>query len=102
MGTDPKEEKIDRLFAAARGAQPYRKEVEYGFETRLMSNIRTKGERRLPFLGWAWRLIPAFVSVVIVLGIWTYESRFSHMTDLTAIAAVGGEESTMVAFLAGE
>ena len=102
METDPKEEKIDRLFAAARAAQPYKKEIEYGFETRLMANIRCGSERQAPFLFWAWRLIPAFVSIVLFLGGWTYESRYSHMTDLTALTAVGGEESTMVAFLAGE
>jgi hypothetical protein len=105
MGTDPNEEKIERLFAAARKAEPYEKEIElidYGFETRLMAKIRNQVGRQTPFFLWAWRLIPVFVSIVIFLGIWAYESRYSHMTDLSAITGIGNEENTMVAFLTGE
>ena len=82
METDSNDEKIDRLFAAARKAEPYKTEIEYGFETRLMAKIRANRERQMPFLLWAWRLIPVFVSIVIFLGIWTYSSRYSSMTDL--------------------
>jgi hypothetical protein len=102
METDPNEEKIERLFAAARQAEPYKAAIEYGFETRLMAKIRSERERQMPFFLWAWRLIPVFVSIVIFLGIWTYESRYSHMTDLSAITGIGNEETTMVAFLTGE
>ncbi len=102
METDPNEEKIDRLFAAARQAEPYKAAIEYGFETRLMAKIRSERERRMPFFLWAWRLIPVFASIVIFLGIWTYSSRYGHMTDLSAITGIGNEESTMVAFLTGE
>ncbi len=102
METDPNEEKIDRLFAAARRAEPYKKELEYGFESRLMAKIRAERERQTPFLLWAWRLIPVFASIVIFLGIWIYEARYSHMTDLSAITGIGNEEATMVAFLTGQ
>lgn len=105
MGTDPNEDKLERLFAAARKAKPYKKEselMEYAFETRLMAKLRDRGERQTPFLLWAWRLIPAFVSIVILLGLWTYEIRYGHMTDLSAITDIGNEETTMVAFLTGE
>ena len=105
METDPNEEKIDRLFTAARKAEPYEKEIElieYGFETRLMAKIRAERERQMPFFLWAWRLVPAFVSIVIFLGIWIYSSRYSHMTDLSAIIGIGNEETTMVTFLTGE
>ena len=102
MGTDRNEEKLERLFAAARKAEPYKKEIEYGFETRLMAKIRAQGERQTPFLLWAWRLIPVFASIVIFLGIWTYSSRYNSMTDLGAISMVGNEETTLLAFLTGE
>jgi hypothetical protein len=105
MGTDTNGDKLDGLFAAARKAEPYEKEIEsieYGFETRLMAKIRAERERQIPFFLWAWRLIPAFVSIVIFLGIWAYESRYGHMTDLSAITGIGNEETTMVAFLTGE
>ena len=102
METDPNDEKLDRLFAAARKAEPYKTDMEYGFETRLMAKIRANRERQTPFLLWAWRLIPVFVSLVIFMGIWIYASRYSHMTDLSAITGIGNEETTMVAFLTGE
>lgn len=102
METDSNNEKLDRLIAAARKAAPYRTEMEYGFETRLMENIRAKRERQAPFLIWEWRLIPVFVSIVIFLGIWVYSSRYSSMPDLSAITGLGSEETTLVAFLTGE
>jgi hypothetical protein len=102
METDPNEDRLDALFAAARKAESYKKEIEYGFETRLMTKIRAEREHQMPFFSWAWRLIPAFVSIVIFLGIWIYSSRYSNMTDLSAIADIGNEETTMVAFLTGE
>jgi hypothetical protein len=102
MEDNPNDEKLDRLFAAARKAEPYKKEIEYGFETRLMAKIRAQGERQTPFLLWAWRLIPVFASIVIFLGIWTYSSRYNSMTDLGAISMVGNEETTLLAFLTGE
>jgi hypothetical protein len=102
METDSNDEKLERLFAAARKAEPYKKEMEYGFETRLMEKIRAERERQMPFLLWAWRLIPVFVSIVIFLGIWIYESKYSHMADLSAITRIGNEEATLVAFLTGE
>jgi hypothetical protein len=102
MGTDTNEDKLDGLFVAARKAEPYKKEIEYGFEARLMAKIRAKRERQMPFSLWAWRLIPVFASIVIFLGIWTYSSRYSHMIDLSAITGIGNEETTMVAFLTGE
>ena len=102
MEDNPNDEKLDRLFAAAHKAEPYKKEIEYGFETRLMAKIRAQGERQTPFLLWAWRLIPVFASIVIFLGIWTYSSRYNSMTDLGAISMVGNEETTLLAFLTGE
>jgi hypothetical protein len=102
MGTDPNEDKLDGLFAAARKAEPYKKEIEYGFETRLMAKIQAKRERQMPFFFWAWRLIPVFASIVIFLGIWIYSSRYSHMIDLSEITSISNEETTVVAFLTGE
>jgi hypothetical protein len=102
MVTDPNEKKIDRLFAAARRAELYEEDIEQGFETRLMARINGERDRLRPLLVWAWRLIPVFISIVVFLGIWTYESRYSHMTDLSAMTALGNEETTTVAFLSGE
>jgi hypothetical protein len=102
MKTDPNDEKIDRLFAAARKAKACKTDIEYGFETRLMARIRAIRERQMPFPLWAWRLIPVFVSIVIFLGISIYSSRYSRTADLSAITGIDNEETTLVAFLTGE
>ena len=102
METDSNDEKLDRLFASARKAKLYKTDMEYGFETRIVARIRAERERQRLFLLWVWRLIPVFVSIVIFLGIWIYSSRYSHMTDLSAIIGIGNEETTMVTFLTGE
>ena len=102
METDPKDSKLDRLFTAARKAELYEANREYGFETRVMEKIRAQRERQAPFPLFAWRLIPVFVSIVLLLGIWIYTSRSQHMTDLSAVADIGNEESMLVAYLTGE
>jgi hypothetical protein len=102
MKTDPSDEKIDRLFAAARKAEPCKTDIEYGFETRLMAKIQAERERQMYFPLWAWRLIPVFVSIVIFLGISIYSSRYIHTADLSAITGIGNEEAILVASLTGE
>ena len=102
METDSNDDKLDRLFATVRKAKLYKTDMEYGFETRVMAKILAKRECQMPFLLWAWRLIPVFVSIVILLGIWIYESRYSSMIDLSTITGLGSEETTLVTFLTGE
>lgn len=102
MEDDPRDEKLDRLFAAARRAEPYCANREYGFESRVMAKIRAKREEETPFLTWSWRLIPVFVSLVVLIGIWIYAAGPSYAIDLSAISGTGSEETTLIAFLAGE
>jgi len=52
MRNDLNDEKLDRLFAAARKAVHYREGIEYGFENRVMARIRAEGERQSSFLLW--------------------------------------------------
>ncbi len=103
MIDDPKEdEKLDRLFAEARKAELYDPKIEYGFETRVMARVRMEREGRMPLLLWAWRLVPVFLSVVILLGIWTYVSTPDQRIDLSAVAGIGNEETMLTAYLTGE
>ncbi len=102
MENDRNGDALDRLFAAARKAEPYRSGAEYGFETRVMARIRSQREGQMPFLLWSWRLIPFFVSVVLFLGIWTYTSESYPLVDISALTGIGNEETTLVAFLTGE
>ena len=96
------DDNLERLFAAARRTSPYKLEMEYGFETRVMAKIRAKYEGRMAYSLWAWRLIPVFISLVILVGIWTYTAESPPMIDLNAIARIGNEEAMLTVFLTGE
>jgi hypothetical protein len=102
MENNGDDDRIDRLFEAARKVQPYNKKIEYGFETRLMAKIKAQHEKRKAFFSWAWRLMPAFVSAVLLLGIWTYMVEHKQLVDLSSIAGMNNEETMLVASLTGE
>ena len=102
--TDPNNNnsKIDSLFAAARRAEHYDPTREYGFETRVMSRIRAERETKMPFILWAWRLTPFFVSIVILLGIWISAFESSKAIDLSAADGIRNEEIMIATSLSGE
>ena len=99
---DRDDDRMERLFAAARKSQPYNTHLEYGFETRVMAKIMEQSAGQKPFFSWAWRLIPALVVVVMMLGAWTYISEQSQLIGLSSIAGINNEETMLVASLTGE
>ena len=102
MENDRDDDRMERLFAAARKSQPYNTHLEYGFETRIMAQIRELSSGPKPFFSWAWRLIPALVVVVMMLGAWTYISEQRQLIGLSSIAGINNEETMLVASLTGE
>ena len=70
---DKGDTRLDRLFAAARGAAPDTARVEEGFEDRTMARIRDarRGAEGVAVGAWAWRLAPLFAGIVITMGVWT-------------------------------
>ncbi|MBA4387173.1 MAG: hypothetical protein C0404_04270 [Verrucomicrobia bacterium] len=62
-------DRLDRLLVAVRAARMDTSRVELGFEARLLSRIRAQREETALWGAWAWRLIPAFAALVIVLGL---------------------------------
>ena len=102
MENDRNDDRIERLFAAARKSQPYNANLEYGFETRVLAKIRERRDGRKPFFSWAWRFIPALVVVVMMLGAWTYISEQRQLIGLSSIAGINNEETMLVASLTGE
>jgi hypothetical protein len=94
------DERLDKLFAAARGAKPDTARTEYGFETRLLSRLRAQREQSLPWYAFAWKLVPAFAAIVVALGVWTYAG--SNITDLQSAIAGDHEENALAAYLTGE
>jgi hypothetical protein len=102
MKADSEDNDLDKLFAAARKAELYKTEHEFGFETRVLARIRADRAGNRLFLFWAWRLMPFFVSVAICLAIWLSFFEPSHSSDLIAAAGSGYEDAVVVAYLAGE
>jgi len=102
MKADPKDNNIDRLFSVARKAELYKKEREFGFETRVLARIQANRTENRPFLFWAWRLMPFFAVVAICLIIWISFLEPSHASDLIAGAGSGYEDAMVVSYLAGE
>jgi len=93
---------LERLFAAARKSQPHDANLEYGFETRVMAKITAQRGGQKPFYSWAWRLIPALVVAVMMMGAWTYIIEHKQFIDFSSIAGINNEETMLVASLTGE
>jgi len=92
------DDKLNRLFAAARQSKPDTARVEFGFETRLAARLRAERGRPALWAAWTWRLMPAFAAVVLALGVWNYAALVE--TDLPALA--GDPNQELVAYYAGE
>ena len=94
------DERLNKLFAAARGIKPDTSRVEYGFETRLLAQLREQCKQSLPWYAFAWKLVPAFAAIVVALGVWTYAG--SNINDLQSAIAGDHEENALAAYLTGE
>jgi hypothetical protein len=64
---------LDPLFALARAHHPDTARAEYAFETRLLARLSRRPESARVG-GLAWRLLPFFALVVLVLGICQVET----------------------------
>ena len=91
------DDKLNRLFTAARQFPPDTARVEYGFETRLLARLRVERARPVLWAAWTWRLMPAFAAVVLALGVWDYTAPVAEETDVT-----GSSEQELVAYYTGE
>jgi hypothetical protein len=95
------DERLDKLFQAARRAKPDTSRAEYGFETRLLAALRSKQGKPLPWFAFAWKLMPVFAAVVLALGVWTIMETGSGSSDLQS-AITGDQQDTTLVSLTGE
>ena len=95
------DEKLDRLFQAARLAVLDTTKIEFGFETRLMAQVHQERERVLPWGVWSWRLLPVLASLVLVLGAWAWLVPLPVEADLAQLAPTSETEQTLVAHWTG-
>lgn len=79
---DDAERRLDSLFAAARAVRPDISAAEEFFETRMMARIRETRESLRPWFSWVWRLTPAFMSLVLVLAVYTMFMDESKSPDI--------------------
>jgi hypothetical protein len=93
------DEKLDKLFAAARGVKPETTRAEYGFETRLTARLRAEHQTAAPWYAFAWKLVPTFAAVVVALGVWTFIN--SNAGDLQNVITGDRDETTLAAFFTG-
>ena len=99
---DTSDDRLKQLFARARGAEQELALREEGFEGRLMARLREEQIEGTPWYLWAWRSVPLFSVVILLLstlcGIQTSETGSSLFQALTS----GYEESTLVSYYTGE
>ncbi len=96
---DRRDEELDRLFGLARQDPPDLSGVEPGFESRVMERIR---EAREPWHAWAWRLVPAFLALTVLLVGWTLFFSPAASEDPGAMLASGSQEIALIDYLTGE
>lgn len=61
------DEKLDRLFKAARSVRPETSSQEQYFETRVKERIRERELNRATWPVVMWRMAPVFAMVVLIL-----------------------------------
>ena len=88
-------DRLEQLFQAGRALPTETARVEFGFETRLMARLRTES---VPGFGYAWKLLPVFAAIVILLGAWNY---VSEPLDLSATLGGGAPGELLVNALGG-
>jgi hypothetical protein len=94
--------KLDGLFAAARSVRPDTGSLEDFFETRLAARLRERRENKLLWFSWAWRLVPAFLVAIIVLGSVNLIIEGNRSYDIFTAIANDQEDSQLVAYFGGE
>jgi hypothetical protein len=96
------DEQLNELFKAARTVKPDTARAEYGFETRLLARLRAESEEFVPWYGFAWRLIPAFATIVVVVGFWMIAAPGTGLTDIQGAIADDVGERTLVTHFTGD
>jgi hypothetical protein len=98
---DERDELLDQMFSAARARKPDFVSIEEHFETRLMANLAERRERGGWWSAWAWRLVPWFATIVIIVGAAGYLFDPGRSSDIFAMFA-GDDEYQVSSLFIGE
>jgi len=99
---DEMDDRIDRLFAAARDEKVPVPDADGFFESRLLARIQELREVPVPWYAAAWRMLPAFAAVAAMVMICTFTFAAPKSNDIFAAITSGQEENAGISFLAGE
>jgi hypothetical protein len=99
---DNADDRLKQLFARAREAGQEVSLREEGFEGRLMARLREKRLEITPWYLWAWRSVPLFSALVVVLCTLCSVQTSGAGSPLFQALTSGYEESTLVSYYAGE
>ena len=73
--SDNGDERLDRLFAAARNARVDTSALEEHFETRLMARLRERRREGIPWYALMWRMVPVFAVLVVLIAVYSASYR---------------------------
>src|SRR5437016_1365921 len=98
MNKNP-DHQLDDLFRAARAERRDTSRAEFAFETRLLARIREERDQAgwLGMFAWAWKLCPAFASIVLALAIWLAVSGARSADDLREAAGATTSDALTLA-----
>lgn len=96
------DERLARLFEAARAEEIDTSAEEEHFETRLLARIREMRGAPPPWYALAWRMVPAFAMVAMLITIGAYLYAPPAQNDLFASITDEQEDSAESSFLTGE
>jgi len=99
---DNMDERLDRLFAAARNERAAVSQADDFFETRLLARIKEQRELAGPWYAAAWRLLPAFAAVAAMVMVCTLTFNPSRSSDMFAAITGGQDEIVGMSYLTGE
>ncbi len=94
------DERLDRLFAAARTADVDTTGLQEHFETRLMARIVERRAASVPWYFLAWRAAPVFATIAVAVTIAAYTFAFQPSSDM--FASISGDQDEIPGYLMGE
>lgn len=95
------DERLDRLFAAARTVPVDTSALEEHFETRLMARLGERRREAIPWYAVMWRMVPLFAVLVAVIAVYGNFGP-SPSGDLFAAISSSQEEYLAQNILTGE
>jgi len=99
---DKTDERLDQLFTIARTERIDTDTLQEHFETRLLARIRELRSEPIPWYALAWRMVPIFAVVAVIISATTFTLAPSHSNDLFAALSGDQDEVAASSYLIGE